>query len=98
METFQDIRRRSPAAQVMRITLAREKQRNAYTTRMCRELLVALEQFDRDDAARVLIVTGRAAGSAPAATYRARTPSTTRTCACSSAMRARCATACSAWC
>jgi enoyl-CoA hydratase/carnithine racemase len=62
METFQDIVVDRPDAQVMRIALAREKQRNAYTARMCRELLAALEQFDRDDSARVLILTGQGRG------------------------------------
>src|SRR5882672_5769297 len=63
METpLLDIRVDRPDPHVLRITLAREKQRNAYTMRMCRELLGALEQFDRDDAARVLILTGAGAG------------------------------------
>src|SRR5437763_1430880 len=57
-----DIRLDRPDPQIMRVTLAREKQRNAYTMRMCRELLAALEQFDRDDSARALILTGAGAG------------------------------------
>jgi 2-(1,2-epoxy-1,2-dihydrophenyl)acetyl-CoA isomerase len=62
MEAFQDIVIDQPDAHVMRIALAREKQRNAYTARMCRELLAAIEQFDRDDSARVLILTGKGRG------------------------------------
>jgi enoyl-CoA hydratase/carnithine racemase len=62
MEPFQDIVVDRPDTHVMRIALAREKQRNAYTARMCRELLAALAQFDRDDAARVLILTGQGRG------------------------------------
>ena len=51
METeYQDIRVDSPAPAVVRVTLAREKQLNAYSMRMCRELLAALQAFDRDDA------------------------------------------------
>jgi enoyl-CoA hydratase/carnithine racemase len=60
--TYQDIRVDSPAPAVMRITLARDKQLNAYTMRLCRELLAALEVFDRDDAARVLVLTGSGRG------------------------------------
>jgi enoyl-CoA hydratase/carnithine racemase len=55
---YQDIRVDDPAPAVVRITLAREKQLNAYSMRMCRELLTALQAFDRDDAARVLVLTG----------------------------------------
>lgn len=59
---YQDIRVDSPTSAVVRVTLAREKQRNAYSMRMCRELLAAIQAFDRDDAARVLIVTGAGRG------------------------------------
>jgi enoyl-CoA hydratase/carnithine racemase len=63
METaYQDIRVDSPAPAVLRIALAREKQRNAYSMRMCRELLAALQAFDRDDSARVLVLTGQGKG------------------------------------
>lgn len=58
MTDFREIRLDSPAPHVTRVTLAREKQRNAYTMRMCRELLEALAAFDRDDQQRVLILTG----------------------------------------
>ena len=60
--TYQDIRVDRPAPAVTRITLAREKQLNAYSMRMCRELLAALAEFDRDDAARVLVLTGAGRG------------------------------------
>ena len=63
METaYQDIRVDSPAAGVVRVTLTREKQLNAYSMRMCRELLAALQAFDRDDSARVLVLTGAGRG------------------------------------
>ncbi len=63
METaFEDIRTDHPAEGVVRITLTREKQMNAYSMRMCRELRTALEQFDRDDRARVLVLTGAGRG------------------------------------
>ena len=59
METeYQDIRVDRPAAAVLRVTLARERQLNAYSMRMCRELLAVLHDFDRDDGARVLVLTG----------------------------------------
>ena len=48
---YATIRVDTPAPAVMRITLAREKQLNAYSMQMCRELLAALQAFDRDDAA-----------------------------------------------
>jgi enoyl-CoA hydratase/carnithine racemase len=63
METaYHDIRVDSPAPAVVRVTLAREKQLNAYSMRMCRELLAALAAFDRDDGARVLVLTGAGRG------------------------------------
>jgi 2-(1,2-epoxy-1,2-dihydrophenyl)acetyl-CoA isomerase len=62
METYQEIRFDQPAEHVARITLMREKQLNAYTMRMCRELVSALEQFDRDDSLRVLLLTGQGRG------------------------------------
>ena len=59
---YQDIRVDKPAPFVTRITLAREKQLNAYSMRMCRELLAALQDYDRDDQARVLVLTGAGRG------------------------------------
>lgn len=58
----QDIRLDQPAPAVLRITLTREQQLNAYSMRMCRELLAAFEAFDRDDGARVLVITGAGRG------------------------------------
>jgi len=59
---FEDIRVDQPELHVVRITLAREKQLNAYSMRMCRELVAAFEQFDRDDGARVMVLTGAGRG------------------------------------
>jgi len=58
MSDFRDIRFDRPDATIARITLARPKQMNAYTTRMCEELVQALETYLRDDGLRALIVTG----------------------------------------
>jgi len=60
--TYQEIRVERHEPHVARITLAREAQLNAYSMRMCRELCTAIEEFDRDDTARVLIVTGAGRG------------------------------------
>ncbi|MDI6912326.1 enoyl-CoA hydratase/isomerase family protein [Nocardioides sp.] len=43
---------------IARLTLNRPERLNAYTTQMCDEIVVALERFLREDALRVLIVTG----------------------------------------
>ncbi len=59
---FLEIRVDRPEPSLFRITLAREAQLNAYTMRLCRELISAIEQFDRDDTARVLILTGAGRG------------------------------------
>ena len=59
---FQEIRVDRPEPRIARITLAREARLNAYTMRMCRELVAAIEAFDRDDTARVLILTGAGRG------------------------------------
>ena len=55
---YQDIRVEWAGPAVLRVTLTRERQLNAYSMRMCRELLAALQDFDRDDDARVLVLTG----------------------------------------
>jgi 2-(1,2-epoxy-1,2-dihydrophenyl)acetyl-CoA isomerase len=60
--SFQEIRFDRPEPAIVRVTLAREPQLNAYTMQMCRELLSAFQQFDRDDSARVLILTGAGRG------------------------------------
>lgn len=59
---FRDIRVDHPAAHIARITLARPKQLNAYTTRLCEEVVHALEAYWRDDTQRVLILTGEGRG------------------------------------
>jgi 2-(1,2-epoxy-1,2-dihydrophenyl)acetyl-CoA isomerase len=60
--SYQEIRFDRPEPAIVRLTLAREPQLNAYTMQMCRELLAAFEQFDHDDTARVLILTGAGRG------------------------------------
>lgn len=59
---FRDIRVDAPAPHVARITLARPKQLNAYSTQMCDELVTAFEAYLRDDNQRVLILTGEGRG------------------------------------
>ena len=58
MTEFRDIRVDKPAPDIARITLARPKQMNAYTTRLCEEIVRALDTYLRDDTQRVLIITG----------------------------------------
>jgi enoyl-CoA hydratase/carnithine racemase len=43
---------------ILTITLARPERLNAFTARMCRELLDAFDRADADDSVRVVIVTG----------------------------------------
>ena len=62
MSDFHDIRFSRVEGGIARITLVRPKQMNAYTTRMCEELVQALEDYLRDDALRVLILTGEGRG------------------------------------
>jgi 2-(1,2-epoxy-1,2-dihydrophenyl)acetyl-CoA isomerase len=52
----------TPADKVARITLNREKQLNAYSTRLCEEVVEALETYLRDDGLRCLILTGKGRG------------------------------------
>ncbi|MEQ1865937.1 MAG: enoyl-CoA hydratase/isomerase family protein [Micropepsaceae bacterium] len=59
---FHEIRFERPEPAVARITLARPKQMNAYTTRLCEEVVRALEIYLRDDGLRVLILTGEGRG------------------------------------
>ena len=58
MTEFRDIRVDKPEPQIARITLARPKQMNAYTTRLCEEMVRAIDAYLRDDTLRVLIITG----------------------------------------
>jgi len=59
---FRDITFDRPDPLIARILLARPKQMNAYTTRLCEEMVVAIERYLRDDTARVLIITGEGRG------------------------------------
>lgn len=59
---FCDIKFDRPEPTIVRITLARPKQMNAYNTRLCEEMVVAIERYFRDDTARVLIITGEGRG------------------------------------
>lgn len=59
---FHDIKFERAEAAIARITLARPKQMNAYTTRLCEELGRALEFYLRDDTLRALILTGEGRG------------------------------------
>ena len=61
-DEFHEIRFERPEPAIARITLARPKQMNAYTTRLCEEVVRALEVYLRDDALRVLILTGEGRG------------------------------------
>ena len=60
-EDFRDIRLAQDGA-IGRITLARPKQMNAYSTRMCEELVRAIEAYLRDDTLHVLVLTGEGRG------------------------------------
>lgn len=59
---FEDILFEAPEPHIARITLNRPATLNAYTTRMCEELVSALEHYLRDDQQRCLIVTGAGRG------------------------------------
>lgn len=59
---FHDIRFEQPEPAIARIVLARPRQLNAYTTRLCEEMVGALEIYLRDDGLRVLIITGEGRG------------------------------------
>lgn len=59
---YSEIRFDRPEATIARIVLARPKQMNAYTTRLCEEMVMALETYLRDDTLRVLVITGEGRG------------------------------------
>ena len=61
-ETYREITFERVEPQIARLTLARPKQMNAYTTRLCAEMVAAIETYLRDDGLRVLIVTGEGRG------------------------------------
>jgi len=52
----------TPEEHIARITLNRPKQRNAYSTNMCEELVHALDAYLKDDDQRVLLLTGAGKG------------------------------------
>ncbi len=47
---------------IARLTLHRPETLNVYTSRMCRELVDALDRYARDDTCRVLVLTGAGRG------------------------------------
>lgn len=59
---YQDILFDVPETAIARITLNRPAHLNAYTDRMCRELVAALVRYMDDDALRVLLLTGAGRG------------------------------------
>lgn len=61
-DKFNDIRFEIAAPHIARIVLNRPRQMNAYTTRLCEEVVTALETYLRDDTLRALIITGEGRG------------------------------------
>ncbi|GAA0615214.1 enoyl-CoA hydratase-related protein [Sporichthya brevicatena] len=47
---------------VLRVTLNRPARLNAYNSTLCRDLRAAIDRYDRDDSARVMILTGAGRG------------------------------------
>ena len=62
MSEYEDILFDVPEAAIAQITLNRPDHLNAYTYRMCRELVSALTRYWNDDALRVLVLTGAGRG------------------------------------
>lgn len=62
MTDFHDIVVEDVRRHVRRITLNRPAAMNAYTTRLCEELALAIDHYVRDDEVRVLILTGAGRG------------------------------------
>ena len=62
MSDYNDILFEVPEPAIAQITLNRPDNLNAYTYRMCRELVVALNRYWDDDSLRVLILTGAGRG------------------------------------
>lgn len=62
VKIFEDIEYTTVEAGIARITLRRPERMNAYTSRMAAELVDAVTEFARDDALRVLIITGEGRG------------------------------------
>jgi enoyl-CoA hydratase/carnithine racemase len=61
-ETFEEILFDTPQPHVARITLNRPAHLNAYTFRMCGEIVSALTRYEADDELRCLILTGAGRG------------------------------------
>ncbi|MDE2463486.1 MAG: enoyl-CoA hydratase/isomerase family protein [Alphaproteobacteria bacterium] len=59
---FYDIRFERPEPMIAEIVLNRPKAMNAYTSRLCRELMAAIDSYVADDALRCLIITGEGRG------------------------------------
>lgn len=57
--TYEEILFDTENAPIAYLKLNRPETLNAYTSRMCRELLNALDRYQRDDGLRVLVLTGR---------------------------------------
>ncbi len=62
MSDYKDILFDVPETSIARITLNRPNHLNAYTYRMCRELVSALTRYWDDDSLRVLVLTGAGRG------------------------------------
>ncbi|MGD0190046.1 MAG: enoyl-CoA hydratase/isomerase family protein [Rhizomicrobium sp.] len=62
MSDYKDILFDVPEPAIARITLNRPDNLNAYTYRLCRELVAALNRYWDDDTLRVLILTGAGRG------------------------------------
>ncbi|MBA1149223.1 enoyl-CoA hydratase/isomerase family protein [Ectothiorhodospiraceae bacterium WFHF3C12] len=60
--SYETIRLEHVESAIARLTLNRPDRMNAYTTRLCEEMVDALETYLRDDSLRVLIVTGAGRG------------------------------------
>jgi 2-(1,2-epoxy-1,2-dihydrophenyl)acetyl-CoA isomerase len=56
--SYEQIRWTPVSEHVVRVSLDRPRQRNAYTGRMCAELLDALDRYHADDALRAMVLTG----------------------------------------
>jgi enoyl-CoA hydratase/carnithine racemase len=62
MPSTEPILRDEPAPGVLRLTLNRPKQMNAYTTALCAALADAVEDYRKNDDLRALIITGAGRG------------------------------------
>ena len=62
MAEFSEILFDIPEPHIARVTLNRPAQMNAYTTRLCEELVEAIDIYLRDDELRCLILTGAGRG------------------------------------